>query len=132
MTVDIHFGKYELVTEDGDHGDQYERADWSPEPEENDGTRPEFSIYSGHPRRSFPNVAFAEWTQRSPIAFAVAAVCWRDEQQVTRLDDGIMRLLNALPEKGETPIDRDRARWFKYWAARAREEFGADAVIRFW
>jgi len=52
MTVDIHFGKYELRA---DAGDSWDACDWPGDPFEDDGTHPDFSIFAGRPRRSFSN-----------------------------------------------------------------------------
>lgn len=127
MTVDVHFGK--LVTEvDGD--ETWQHAEWPSDPHEDDGTSQEFTIYSGRPLRSFANHGFSDWCERVPAARVIADVCWQDDRQASPLDGTLMRLIARLPDKG-SPGDIDRTRFFKYWARRAVETFGADAIVFF-
>ncbi len=129
MTVDIKFGK-RIENQESD-GSTYPWCEWPGEVSENDGTSREFTIFAGQPRRSFSNSGFSDWVERLPQARTVADLCWKDEQQFTPIDDTLLKVFDLLPENGSA-ADQDRARWFKYWARRAVQEFGSEAVIFFW
>jgi len=129
MTVDIKFGK-RIENQESD-GSTYPWCEWPGEVSENDGTSREFTIFAGQPRRSFSNSGFSDWVARIPQARMIADLCWQDDQQFTPIDATLLKAFELLPEKG-SPGDVDRARWFKYWARRAVQEFGSDAVVFFW
>jgi hypothetical protein len=101
---------------------------WPAAPLEDDGTDPELTSYSGQPRRALSALNHYEWLQSSPWAQMLNDLFTLYEG-VMRISDEVLALINTLPDDYEDDVDRDRARWFKYWARRTRERFGDEAGI---
>jgi hypothetical protein len=140
MTVDVEFGvAIERLDEDG----PYTRCEWPGKGHdenfdyygtEDDGTSIEYTIFAGRPHRSYATHGFYDWIERIPEAATLVTACKRPNSNdftFAKLDDTIMHLIDLLPLSGE-PCDIDRAKWYKYWAKRAKDEFGDKAIIAFW
>lgn len=142
MITDVKFGKLMHEIEDGEEYTFVDwpgiYKDWETETEvgfEDDGTSIEWTIFSGRPIRSFSNSGFYDWVERIPQAATILELCkpeyphTQDPEQ-RQVDKTLLDVINLIPENGE-PCDVDRAKWFKYWAKRAIEEFGEAAHISF-
>lgn len=129
MTVDVQFGKMEPhENEDG----VYEWCVWPGDPTEDDGTQAEYRIGVGKPWRLFPWSGWATWLDDVPEARALVDGIKHpgsNDYHAVKITDEVQRLIDALPEAGG--VNGDRHKFFKYWSRRARETFGADAVM-FW
>lgn len=92
------------------------------------------------PRRTIKG--WDRWRQ-SPAVCAILSYC-QVPSEVDRLisqpiDDHLIGLIDNLcvtlhlqqPAPGEGDVGIERAQWLRYWAVRARAEFGAQAYIGF-
>lgn len=98
---------------------------------EDDGADPERAA-PGEPRRLITWGDLEDWLRAMPkveALFAEAGWHMRGSMDVVCPLSQVYELIHALPDgRG---YNADRIRWLKYWARRAREEYGELAVIQF-
>lgn len=132
MTVDVMFGV--LVNSEDDEGRLW--VDWpgkARDEREPDGTSAEYTLYPGRPHRPFSSHGYYEFVKRVPAAKAIHDLCKplypnSNDIEWRKVDNVLLGQIDKLPLT-DGGIDTDRAKWYKYWAHRAKIEFGEAAVI---
>lgn len=98
---------------------------------EDDGTNPEMSGWSGTPQRSMGHVAFPGWLRGYGILetflLSTGYAAAMGNHTLTLTEERVGAIVR-LPH-GRNDLNRDRFTWMKYWAQRARQEFGDEAVM---
>lgn len=116
MSIDITIGRRTISDEDG-----RPCAIWHGNPTGDDGTDKEYTIFPGQPRRS---IGYQD--DIGPVMDAFNAQA-NDMKAYAPIDHTMLVLIGLMPQI--TPLERDRASWFTYWAQRAVAEFGPEACI---
>jgi hypothetical protein len=134
MTVDVNFGvlDYEI-----DYGEKYYFVHWdrSDDKIENDGTSEKYTVFSGKPIRCFSSSGFYELIDSNEQFKKFYMKCKpnypeSNDFEFIHITDDLIYEITSFEEKGSN-CDIDRIKWFKYWARRAREEYGDKACLGF-
>lgn len=135
MTVDIGFGILveEIEEMDGEMY-RYNSCQFPGVQKEDDGTNQEYTIYAGFPTRSMATLGFYDWMRSNPDVAALIKKLGKpgtNDFHYHLLTDEVVELVSKL-RRGRSDLDRDRIKWLKYWAKRAKEQFGDEAIVAFW
>jgi len=129
MALAIWFGKIQI---EYDENKPYLSHAWPDFSKENDGTSQEYTESSGWHYRDIYYSRVDDWINsvEEVKAFFEAVEGYSSNSRMFFLNKNMMELINSIPETNN-PFYADRAKWLKYWAKRAKEQFGDDAIIAF-